>query len=117
MTLQELGIKCGIVWKRFGIMCLRAEIGRAVSILVAIACLAITYFFGRSAVFHLAIAFVVIPLGCIWYGNEIGGFIGTSANEEASTGYFAGAVITITGWAVLISMFAFIVFFALGRSQ
>jgi hypothetical protein len=96
---------------------LGAEIGRAVSILVALACLAIARFSGSGATFHFAIAVVVLPLGCIWYGNEIGGFVGISANEEGGDGNVVGVVITVTGWVVLVSMLAFIVFFAFGRSQ
>lgn len=93
------------------------EISRAVSLLAALACLALAYFFGSSEVFHLAITVVVLPLGCIWYGSEIGGFVGLSADEEGGAGNVVGALITVAGWAVLFTMLAIIVFFAFGSSR
>lgn len=87
------------------------------SILVALTCLVVAYFFGSGATFHLAIAIVVIPLGCIWYGNEIGSFVGMPANGEGGVGNVVGVAITIVGWIVLVSMLVFMVFFAFGRSQ
>lgn len=95
----------------------RAEIGRAVSLLAALACLVIAHFFGRSEVFHFAVTIVVLPLGCIWYGNEIGGFVGMSENGEGGAGNVVGALITGAGWAGLFTMLAIIVFFAFGSSR
>lgn len=95
----------------------RAEIGRAVSLLVALACLVVARFFGSGEAFHLAVTVVVLPLGCIWYGNEIGSFVGMSAHGEGDVGNIVGVLITVAGWAVLFTMLAIIVFFALGRSR
>lgn len=94
-----------------------AEISRAVSLLAALACLATAYFFGSGEVFHLSIIVVVLPLGCIWYGSEIGGFVGMSADGEGGAGNVVGALITVTGWAVLFAMLATIVFIAFGSSR
>lgn len=93
------------------------EIGRATSLLIALACLVMAYFSGNSGVFHLAITVVVLPLGCIWYGHEIGGFAGISADGESGVGNFVGVLITATGWAVLLTMLAAIVFFAFEGSR
>ncbi|MDP2783822.1 MAG: hypothetical protein Q8O38_04420 [Sulfurimicrobium sp.] len=87
------------------------------SLLVALACLVMARFFGSGEAFHLTIAVVVLPLGCIWYGNEIGGFVGMSANGEGGVGNVVGVLITVAGWTVLFTMLAIIVFFALGRSR
>jgi hypothetical protein len=91
-----------------------AEISRAVSLLAALACLALAYLSGSGEAFHLAVSVVVLPLGCIWYGNEIGGFVGLSADGEGGVGNVVGALITITGWAALFAMLATIAFFAPG---
>lgn len=91
-----------------------AEIGRAASLLTALACLVMAYFSGNSGVFHLAITVVVLPLGCIWYGNEIGGFANMSSDGEGGTGHIVGALITVAGWAVLLAMLAAIAFSAFG---
>lgn len=94
---------------------MRAEIGRVASLLVALACLVVAYFYGSGETFHLALVVVVLPLGCIWYGDEMGGFVGVRANEEDGIGSIAGAFITIVGWVVLLAMLAIIVFIAFGR--
>lgn len=89
----------------------RPEIGRAVSILVALACLVIAYLFWSREVFHLVITVVVLPLGCIWYGSEIGSFAGVSPEGGGGSDNIVGAFITIAGWVVLAAMLAIIVFF------
>lgn len=99
-----------------GVGGVRAEIGRAVSILVALACLVIAYFLRSGEVFHLAITVVVLPLGCIWYGNEIGGFVGMTTTGEDGVGNVVGALITVVGWVVLFAMLAAIVYYAVGGS-
>lgn len=94
---------------------IRTEIGRAVSLIMALACLLVAYFSGNGETFHIALVLVVLPLGCIWYGNEMGGFAGGLANEEDG-GNIAGMLITVVGWIALLSMLAVIVLIALGRS-
>lgn len=92
-----------------------AEIGRAVSLFVALGCLLVAYFSGNGETFHFSLVLVVLPLGCIWYGNEMGGFAGGLANEEDG-GNIAGMLITVVGWIALLIMLAVIVFIALERS-
>jgi hypothetical protein len=94
---------------------LSAEINRVASLLTSLTCLIAAYFSGSIEVFHLAIIVVVLPLGCIWYGNEIGDFAGMSADGEGGIGNVVGAFIVIAGWIVLFSMLAIIVFFAFRR--
>jgi hypothetical protein len=95
----------------------RAEVGRVVSLLVALACLVMAHLSGNRETLHLAMTVVVIPLGCIWYGNEIGSFVGMSANDEGGAGKVAGALITVAGWAALFAMLAMVGFFAFGRPR
>jgi len=88
------------------------EIGRAMSLLVALACLVIAYFYGSSETFHLGLVVVVLPLGGIWYGNEIGSLIGMGASEENAADNILGMLITVSGWIVLLGMLALVVFIA-----
>lgn len=92
------------------------EIGRPVSLLVALACLGIAYFSAGGITFHLAVTVIVLPLGCVWYGDEIGGFMEMSAQGEGEANA-VGMLITVAGWVGLFSLLATIVFFAFGRSQ
>lgn len=93
-----------------------AEAGRVMSIMVALACLFIARYFGSGEAFHLAITVVVLPLGCIWYGDEIGSFVGMPTNEESGAGNVVGAIITIAGWALLFVMLTMVVLSAFGDS-
>jgi hypothetical protein len=95
----------------------RAEVGRVASLLVAFAYLAMAYFFGSSEAFHLSVTVVVLPLGCIWYGNEIGSFVGMTANGESEAGNFFGVLVAAVGWVVLFAMLAGIVFSSFWRLQ
>lgn len=88
----------------------RPEIGRAISLLVALACLIMAYLFWSREVFHLVVTVVVLPLGGIWYGREIGSFAGTSPSGEDGAENVVGAFITIAGWIILFSMLAIIGF-------
>lgn len=77
------------------------EIARGISLLVALAGLAIAYRSPDDWIFHFALAFVVIPLGCIWYGKEIGSF---SMSEENAGQNPLGLMITLLGWILLVGM-------------
>lgn len=93
----------------------RAEAGRVASLLVAFACLVMAYFFSSSEVFHLSVAVVVLPLGCIWYGAEIGSFVGMSASGESEAGNFFGVLVVLVGWIALFALLASIVFISFGH--
>jgi 4-hydroxybenzoate polyprenyltransferase len=85
---------------------IRYEITRIVSVLVALVGLAIAYWSPNVGVFHFTLAFVVLPLGCIWYGREIGGF---TADAEDDTHNPVGSLITYLGWIILFGMVAVLV--------
>jgi hypothetical protein len=87
----------------------RTETSRAASLLAAIACLAIARLFASGEVFHLAVVTVVVPLGFIWYGDEIGVLVGTPTDGEGGTGKVVGALITIAGWILLGAMLAIVI--------
>lgn len=93
------------------------ETGRVLSLLVALSCLIVAYLYGNSEIFHLGIVIVVLPLGCIWYGHEIGGFVDLSASEEGGGDNLTGMLITVTGWLILLIMLLIIVFNAFGNLQ
>ena len=88
----------------------RYEIMRGVSILIALAGLAIAYGSPQPAVFHFTLLFIVLPLGCIWFGREIGGF---SSDAQAEGFNPVGALITYTGWCILLGMVAVLVWLRL----
>lgn len=95
--------------------CRQVEFGRGTSLLVALACLVGAFFFGNGETFHLVLVVVVLPLGCIWYGHEIGGFVDISANETGDAGNIVGVVIVVIGWGALLALLVTIVWSAHGR--
>lgn len=55
---------------------------------------------GAEAGFKVA-AFVVLPLGCIWFSDTVGGYIGP-AWRGAITGPTPGLVVRVAGWLLLL---------------
>jgi hypothetical protein len=88
----------------------RFEIMRGFSILIALFSLAIAYGSSQPAVFHFTLLFVVLPLGCIWFGKEIGGF---STDAQAAGFTPVGTLITYTGWCILLGMLAALIWLRL----
>jgi len=91
----------------------RLDAGRVASILVAIVCMAVAHFLVKHEILHLAIAVLVLPLGCIWYGSEIGFFVGMSATGEDNPGNAIGTAIKIVGWIILFAILAGLILLAL----
>ncbi|MHB1292497.1 MAG: hypothetical protein ACYCY5_09970 [Sulfuricella sp.] len=88
------------------------DAGRVASILVAIVCMAVAHFLVKHEILHLAIAVLVLPLGCIWYGSEIGFFVGMSATGEDNPGNAIGTAIEIVGWIILLAILAGLILLA-----
>lgn len=91
------------------------DAGRVASILVAIVCMAVAHFLVKHEILHLAIAVLVLPLGCIWYGSEIGFFVGMPAAGKDGPGDTVGTAIRIVGWIVLFAILAGLILLALNE--
>jgi hypothetical protein len=87
------------------------EASRVISSLLAIASLGVAYALLSDGAFHLTVTLMVLPLGCIWYGEEIGSF---TVNEDDNSRNPIGALITYAGWVMLLLMAGLIVWFAMG---
>jgi hypothetical protein len=85
---------------------------RAASLVAAAACLAIARLFVGGGAFHLAVVVVVLPLGCIWYGTEIGAIVCANADRDGDAGRRIGGLIAAVGWAGLGVMLIGIVYLA-----
>jgi hypothetical protein len=49
----------------------------------------------------LAAAFLVIPMGCIWFGRELGSYTGSASLMYIGSGSPAG-LLEIAGWVILL---------------
>ncbi len=55
---------------------------------------------GAEAAFKL-IAFLILPLGCIWYGEALGSFKGLMRGQYVDTAT-PGCLVTFVGWIILL---------------
>ena len=74
---------------------------RILSGVVAVTYLAGAYFGADSGtVFKLA-AFLAMPLACIWYGDELGTYVGV-IRGQAVTSETPGCLVRFGGWLLLL---------------
>ena len=69
-------------------------------LLAAIYILAALCFGGAEAGFKVAL-FVVLPLGCIWFSDAMGGYVGPNWRGSI-TGPSPGIAVCIGGWLLLL---------------
>lgn len=87
------------------------EASRVVSILIAVACASIAYFYGPAGGLPVTLLLIVLPLGCIWYGQEIGSFSGKPVQGEVQSTSLIGTVVVFAGWVMLMTaLFGLIIF-------
>ena len=91
----------------------RLDSGRVASILVAIGCMAVAHFLVKHEILHLVIGVLVLPLGCIWYGDEIGFFVGMSSTGEDSADNGIATIINMVGWIFLLAILAWLILLVL----
>ena len=81
---------------------------RILSLLIAIAYLVIVFFLKqpKSAVDVLEVLLTIaaglfVPLGCIWFGDELGDYVGTFPGPAFTT-RSPGWLVKIGGWVLLL---------------
>ena len=60
--------------------------------------------------------FVILPLACIWFGDEMGGYTGASWGG-AITDTTPGLIVRISGWLLLLLPIFLGVYFTLAGSK
>ena len=75
-------------------------INRITSIIVAVAYLAIAYSGVGGEAALRTLLFLILPLACIWFGDEMGSFTGIMRGQyvNATT---PGCLVTVGGWLLL----------------
>lgn len=76
---------------------------RIISIVIAFAYLVIAYFAeGIDAMWRIAV-FLILPLGCIWFGDAMGGYTGLNFyTRPAITQTTPGCFVSFAGWLLLL---------------
>ena len=75
---------------------------RIISLAVAVAYIVISYFTGEKGVWFILETYLVLPLGCIWYGEELGSMAGLSLFGVDEPNDTLGIFIQALGWLLLI---------------
>lgn len=78
-------------------------VSQVVSILIALICASIAYFYGQPGALPVTLLVIVLPLGCIWYGQEIGSFTGKPVQGEVRSESLIGTLVVFAGWVMLIA--------------
>jgi len=74
---------------------------RISSLLLAVTYIVIALVVGNLGDVILLIGYLVIPLGCIWFSEEVGGFTGIGAHGISISSKSPGIIIAIGGWLLL----------------
>jgi len=76
-------------------------VGRFISLLISIVCLIIFYFFGGSKFVFVNLISLILPLGCIWFGDELGGYVGPAGHSYINS-ESPGFIVRFAGWILFI---------------
>ena len=79
---------------------------RVLSIIIVIFQLIGAYMIGDGKAFMSFLAFFLLPLGCIWFSDEIGKYTGPSGNLGFGSGRYISeaspsAIVKFVGWILL----------------
>jgi len=74
--------------------------GRVVSIIISIAYLVVAYFADGIKGLFFVFAFLIFPLACIWFGDEMGEWSGTIKLLPAKP--IPGCFVRLGGWLLLL---------------
>lgn len=75
---------------------------KILSLLIALVYLVIASIWGESGDWLLLSGYLVLPLGCILFSKEVGGFVGISAKGVSVSRPTPGIFILIAGWVLLL---------------
>ncbi len=75
---------------------------RASSLIVAIAYLLFFFIDGSEGTWPIMLAFLMLPLMCIWFGAELGDFTGLGPHLIYISNSSPGILIRIIGWVLLL---------------
>lgn len=75
--------------------------GRVISGVIAAMYLLVAYFTGGGKALLQVTGFLVLPLACIWFSDEMGGYTGIAMGRGEITSTTPGCLVTFGGWLLL----------------
>lgn len=73
---------------------------RILSLIISIAYL--LFAINQDSRWPVMLGFLMLPLGCIWFGDELGGFIGVGSKGIFISETTPGIFVQIVGWLLLL---------------
>ena len=92
------------------------DLNRLISAIIALIYLAVSaYLLGGKGFFRM-LQFLILPMACIWYGDDLGNYTGTLLSRGISRPS-AGCAVIVAGWILLfLPLFAAAyIYFAVGK--
>jgi len=74
---------------------------KIISLIISIIYLVIAYMFGGGEIVLKLFLFLLIPLGCIWFGDSLSSYTG-NLGVHRITSESPGFLIKIAGWLLLL---------------
>jgi len=75
---------------------------KIISGIIAIAYLVITYLMAGVEYMFGCAMFLILPLSCIWFSDEMGGYTGSLISEVPITRTTPGSFVAFGGWFLLL---------------
>jgi hypothetical protein len=76
------------------------DLNKLISAIIAICYLTIATYLVGGAGFFKMFGFLILPMGCIWYGEDLGGYTGSILSQGISRPS-SGRVVIFVGWLLL----------------
>ena len=77
-------------------------ISRILSIVFALGYLTIALISGDPEIIFRVAMFLILPLACIWFGDEMGQYTGVAFGRGAITSETSGGFVVFGGWLLLV---------------
>ena len=75
--------------------------GKIISLIISVIYLVVAYIYGGTEDLLKFLLFLMFPLACIWFGDEMGGWTGT-IKLHLVTSQSPGCLVRFMGWILLL---------------
>ena len=90
--------------------------GRIASAVVAVFYVVLAFLMEGAETAFRVIIFLILPLGCIWYGEALGSFTGLMRGQYVNA-TSPGWLVTFIGWIILLLPLIMAVFSSFSQKQ
>ena len=77
-------------------------IRKLISLIIAIAYVALAYYFGTGEDAMKMGMFLILPMACIWFSESMGGYVGGTMRGQFISSTTPGCLVEAGGWLLLL---------------